>query len=260
MRDMLLLTNRRHRKCFRRILKLAVKSESSAFHPKNVDYHLIDNLQDLQTHFHLSQLHLPKETISVVTDTRYVFQPITRLSRTKGKIDVLIKVGSQFIQVATTKKQEVVPGLRLYATVNDIFRLSELDEAPTSIQTEDDSAFGLRTENGKIVMYFTSSRKSDILQSIRGAKSKYGKELRTVKSFERLVRPQDVPGTLLNIAFTNMASSDQILRQASYNLLSALCRAFKFAENSKFIVAKGLSSLLISTASLLDIQTHPFLF
>lgn len=143
------------------------------------------------------------------------------------------------MQVTTTKKQEVVPGLRLHATVNDIFRLSEVDEAPTSIQTEDDSAFGLRTENGKIVMYFTSPRKPDVLQAIRGAKSKYGKELRTLKSFERLVRPQDVPGTLLNIALTNMASADQVLRLAAYNLLCALCRAFRFAADSKFMSAKG---------------------
>jgi neurofibromin 1 len=233
-----------HRKCFRRILRLSAKSENSAFHPKNVDYHLIGSLQDLQAHFHLSQLHLPKETISVVTDTRYVFQPIIRLSKTKGKIEVVIKVGSQFVQVTTTKKQEVVPGLRLHATVNDIFRLSEVDEAPTSIQTEDDSAFGLRTENGKIIMYFTSPRKPDVLQAIRGAKAKYGKELRTLKSFERLVRPQDVPGTLLNIALTNMASSDQVLRLAAYNLLCSLCCAFKFAQDSTFMSVKGMAPVI----------------
>lgn len=248
--------NSAFRKCFRRVLRLAAKSEISALHPKNVDYFMIGSLQDLQGHFHLSQLHLPKETISVVTDTRFVFQPITRLSKTKGKVEVVIKVGSQFIQVTSTKKQEVVPGLRMNATVNDIFRLSEVDEAPTSIQTEDDSAFGLRTENGKIVMYFTSPRKPDILQAIRGAKSKYGKELRTLKSFERLVRPQDVPGTLLNIALTNMASSDQVLRVASYNLLCALCRAFKFAADSKFLSAKGTNpfSLLPTNANLFRIM------
>ncbi|KAK2628011.1 hypothetical protein QTJ16_002657 [Diplocarpon rosae] len=242
------------RKCFRRILRLAAKSENSAFHPKNVDYHLIGSLQDLQAHFHLSQLHLPKETISVVTDTRYVFQPIVRLSKTKGKIEVVIKVGSQFVQVTTTKKQEVVPGLRLHATVNDIFRLSEVDEAPTSIQTEDDSAFGLRTENGKIVMYFTSPRKPDVIQAIRGAKAKYGKELRALKSFERLVRPQDVPGTLLNIALSNMANSDPVLRLASYNLLCALCRAFKFAADSKFMSVKELGVPLNPSRFIIEIS------
>ena len=170
-----------------------------------------------------------------------MFQPITRLSKTKGKIDVVVKVGSQFVQVTTIKKQEVVPGLRLHATVNDIFRLSEVDEAPTSIQTEDDSAFGLRTESGKIVMYFTSPKKADILQAIRGAKTKYGKDLKMPAPFERLIRPQDVPGTLLNIALTNMASVDQPLRLASYNLLSALCQTFKFAVNAKFMTAKGMA-------------------
>lgn len=168
-----------------------------------------------------------------------MFQPITRLSKTKGKIDVVVKVGSQFVQVTTIKKQEVVPGLRLHATVNDIFRLTEVDEAPTSIQTEDDSAFGLRTESGKIVMYFTSPMKADVLQAIRGAKTKYGKDPKIPAPFERLIRPQDVPGTLLNIALTNMASIDQPLRLASYNLLCALCQTFKFAVNAKFMTAKG---------------------
>ncbi|TQS39320.1 hypothetical protein Golomagni_00158 [Golovinomyces magnicellulatus] len=228
------------RKCFRRILRLSTKSENSTFHPKKVEYHLISSLQDLQVHFHLSQLHLPKETISVVTDTRFVFQPIIRLSRTRGKIEVVVKVGNQYVQVTTIKKQEIIPGLRLHANINDIFPLSEIDESPTAIQTEDDSAFGLRTENGKIFMYFTSPRKPDVLQAIRGAKRKQGKELRRTKSFERLLRPQDVPGTLLNIALMNMAGSDEYLRLASFDLLCALCRTFKFAADSTFLSAKGL--------------------
>ncbi|KAL0940809.1 GTPase-activator protein for Ras-like GTPase [Colletotrichum truncatum] len=233
--------NSAFRKCFRRLLRLSAKSETSVFNPKNVDYHLIGSLQDLQAHFHLSQLHLPKETISVVTDTRYVFQPITRLSKTKGKIEVVIKVGSQFVQVTTTKKQEVFPGYRLSTTVNDIFRLGEVEEAPTSIQTEDDSAFGLRADNGKIVMYFTSPKKADVLQTIRGAKAKYGKDTRAHKAYERLIRPQDVPGTLLNLALTNLSSSDHVLRLSSYNLLGALCKAFKFSAASNLMCTKDLS-------------------
>ncbi|KAF6835868.1 GTPase-activator protein for Ras-like GTPase [Colletotrichum musicola] len=227
--------NSAFRKCFRRLLRVSAKSDASVFNPKNVDYHLIGSLQDLQAHFHLSQLHLPKETISVVTDTRYVFQPITRLSKTKGKIEVVIKVGSQFVQVTTTKKQEVFPGYRLSTTVNDIFRLGEVEEAPTSIQTEDDSAFGLRADNGKIVMYFTSPKKADVLQTIRGAKAKYGKDARAHKAYERLIRPQDVPGTLLNLALTNLSSSDHVLRLSSYNLLGALCKAFKFSAASNLM-------------------------
>lgn len=232
--------NSAFRKCFRRILRLSTRSENAVFNPKNVEYNLVGSLQDLQMHFHLGQLNLPKETISVVADTRYVFQPITRLSKTKGKLEVIIKVGSQFVQITTTKKQEVYPGFRLQSTVNDIFRLGDVDEAPTSLQAEDESAFGLRADNGRIVMYFTSPKKADILQHIRGAKAKYGKDPRAMKSFERLIRPQDVPGTLLNLALTNLASHDQTLRLASYNLLGALCRAFKFSAGSRLVAVKDI--------------------
>jgi neurofibromin 1 len=232
-------TNSASKKCLRRILKVSTRNENSVFSPSNVEYQLIGSLQELQAHFHLSQLHLPKETISVVTDTRFVFQPIARLSKSKGKIDVVIKVGSQFVQVTTNKKQEV-PGFRLSTTVNDIFRLSDVEEAPTSIQTEDDSAFGLRADNGRIVMYFTSPKKAEVLQHIRAAKAKYAKDTRAMKSFERLIRPQDVPGTLLNLALTNLASTDSVLRLSSYNLLSALCKAFKFTAASKLMSTKDI--------------------
>ncbi|EJT70411.1 hypothetical protein GGTG_11435 [Gaeumannomyces tritici R3-111a-1] len=233
--------NSAFRKCFRRVLRMATKNEASVFNPRNVEYHLIGSLQELQTQFHLSQLHLPKETISVVTDTRYVFQPITKLSKSKGKVDVVIKVGSQFVQVTTAKKQEVYQGLRLSTTVNDIFRLGEVDEAPTSIQTEDDSAFGLRADSGKIVLYFISPKKTDVLQAIHSAKAKYGKDTRSLKSFERLIRPQDVPGTLLNLALTNLASPDHVLRLSSYNLLGALCLAFKFTAASRLMCTKDIA-------------------
>ncbi|KAI1852569.1 hypothetical protein JX265_003051 [Neoarthrinium moseri] len=246
--------NSSFRKCLRRVLRVATKNDASVFNPTNVDYHLIGSLQDLQAHFHLSQLHLPKDTISVVTDTRFVFQPITRLSKTRGKIEVIIKVGSQFVQVTTVKKQEVHPGFRLSATVNDIFRLGEVEEAPTSIPTEDDSAFGLRADNGKIVMYFQSPKKLDVLQAVRGAKVKYGKDTRAQKSFERLIRPQDVPGTLLNLALTNLAAPDPILRLSSYNLLGALCRTFKFKAAAKFILIRDIAVPLDPTQFIVNIS------
>jgi neurofibromin 1 len=200
---------------------------------------LLGNLQDLQVHFKLDHIHLPKETMGVVTDTRFMHQPITRLSKSKGKIEVNIKVGNQFVQITTAKKQEILAGFRLSTTINDIFRLSDVDEAATSIQTEDDSAFGLRADNGKTVMYFTSPKKMDVLQSIRNAKAKHIKDGRTPKPSERLIRPQDVPGTLLNLALTNLSSPDHVLRLSSYNLLGALCKAFKFDSASRLVCTRG---------------------
>ncbi|KAI9815632.1 MAG: Ras GTPase activating protein ira2 [Thelocarpon impressellum] len=232
--------NSAFRKCFRRILRLAGKNEHSSFHPSNVEYHLIGSLHDLQLHFHLGPLHLPKNTITVVNDSRYVFQPVVRLSRTRGKVDVVIKLGTQFVQITTVKKQDIVPGLRLSATVNDIFRLADVDEANPSAQADDRTSFGLRTENGKIVMHFTSARKDDILQAIKTAKSQHSKDAKPTKSSERLIRPEDVPGTLINIALMSLASSDKALRLTSHNLLCSLCRAFHFGVSEQFVSANDL--------------------
>lgn len=231
--------NSAFRKCFRRILRTAAKMEGGVFHPENVDYHLISSMQELQSHFHLSQLHLPKETISVVADTRYVHQQVTRLSRSRGEIEVIIKIGSQFVQITTTEKQEIHQGFGLDAIFNDIFRLSDIEQAPLSMYADDDTAFGLRADGGKIVMYFASAKKAEILQEIRGAKAKYSKDARAPKSYVRLVRPQDVPGTLLNISLSNLASTDHTLRISSYNLLGALCRSFKFAEAARMLCLKA---------------------
>ncbi|KAI5862275.1 GTPase [Durotheca rogersii] len=245
--------NSTFRKCLRRVLRVATKSETNSLNPANVEYQLFGNLPELQAHFHLSQLNLPKETISMVTDTRYTFQPVTRLSKTKGNIEVQLKVGGQFVQVTTVKKQEVHPGFRLSAVVNDIFRLADLDEPPSPIP-EDETTFGIRADNGKIVLYFQSAKKADVLQSIRGAKAKLGKDPRSLKSFDRLIRPQDVPGTLLNLALTNLSSSDPTLRVASYNLLGALCRAFKFKAASKFMCLNDISIPLDPTQFIINVS------
>ncbi|KAI0182148.1 GTPase [Hypoxylon sp. FL1284] len=246
--------NSTFRKCFRRVLRVATKSDTNVLNPANVEYLLLSSRLELQAHFHLSQVHLPKETISIATDARYTYQPVTRLSKTKGKIEVTVGVGSSFVQVTTVKKQEVHPSYRLNGIVNDIFHLKDLDEAPTSIPTEDDSAFGLRADNGKIVMYFQSTRKADVLKEIRRAKTMLGKDTRTMKPFERLIRPQDVPGTLLNLALTNLASSDAMLRVASYKLLSALCRAFKFRAASRFMPIRDVSVPLDPTQFIINIS------
>ncbi|KUI58000.1 Neurofibromin [Cytospora mali] len=242
------------RKCLRRVLRVSARNDVSVFNPNNIEYHLIGSIKELQSHFHFSQLHLPKETISVFTDTRYDHKPVIRLSKTKGRIACRIMVGSQFVQVTTADKQEIHPNFRLSASTNDVFRLGDVDEAPTNVKPDDDFAFGLRADNGKIVMYFTSPKKAEILQTIRNAKSKYGKDTRSLKSFERLIRPQDVPGTLLNLALTNLASPDHVLRLSSYNLLGALCRAFKFTTASKVVCTRDIAVPLDPSRFIVEIS------
>ncbi|KAF3766021.1 hypothetical protein M406DRAFT_256777 [Cryphonectria parasitica EP155] len=246
--------NTAFRKCLRRVLRVSTKKDTSVFNPNKIDYHLIGSIKELQNHFHFTQLHLPKETISVFADTRYDFKPVIRLSKTKGAILCRIMVGSQFVQITTADQQEVHPNFRLSANINDIFRLSDIDEAPVNTKTDDDSAFGLRADNGKIALYFTSPKKAEILQTIRTAKAKHGKDTRSLKLYERLIRPQDVPGTLLNLALTNLASPDHVLRLSSYNLLGALCRAFNFTTASRVMCTKDIAVPLDPSRFIIDIS------
>lgn len=204
-----------------------------------MEYLLLPSFEHVQLYFNPSDVHLPKETVSIVTDTRFVFQNVTRLSKSKGKVNVIIKVGSQFVQITTVNGQDILPGLGLNTLINDVFRLSDIEEAPSAMQIEDDLSFGLKADGGKIVMCFTSPGKADILRAIRSLKTRHSKDNRAHKPFERLIRPQDVPGTLLNLSFTNMLSADDGLRLASYNLLGALCRAFKFRTTTRLVSSNG---------------------
>lgn len=233
--------NSAYRKFFRRQLRYAVRDDTHAWHPSNIDFIMLGSVSELQQHFNLGSLHLPKETMSFLSDSRYVFHHITKLSKTRGKIDVVFKVGSQYIQITPTAKQEIVAALHMFATVNDIFRLTDVEEANPSFYTDDENAFGIKTDNGKVPMYFTSPRKNDILQTLKTSKAKYSKDNKPSKTSERTIRPEDVPGTLLNISLMNIASSDQSLRLAAYNLLCALCQTFGFNLDRPFVSAKGLS-------------------
>ncbi|KAF8455245.1 hypothetical protein BDZ91DRAFT_746797 [Kalaharituber pfeilii] len=236
--------NSLYRKNFRKTLRHALKDPKSSLNPQNIEIYLLGNLTELQMHFHLGSLHLPKETISLVTDARHVFQPVTRLSKNKGRIEVVMKVGSQYLQISTTKKQDILPQSqpRMQALVNDIFRLSDVEEANTTIHLSDEKdVFGIKTDNGKTVTYFSSPKRAEILGRIKSAKSKHSRETKPSKLNERTIRPEDVPGTLLNIALMNMASNNRALRLAAYNLLCSLCQAFNFNLDYMPVCAKGIS-------------------
>ncbi|KAI9814877.1 MAG: Ras GTPase activating protein ira2 [Phylliscum demangeonii] len=229
-----------YRKCSRRVLRLVAREATNIFNPTTLDYLLIGSLKDLQAHFHLTPLLLPKDTMSVVTDTRFVFQPALRLSRTKGTVDVIITVGSQFVQITTVKPQDIGPGFRLSGTVNDIFRVAELEEAKPASSIDGDTTFGFKIDNGKVVMYFDSPRKQDVLQAIRSAKAQYRKEIKSAHSMDRLIRPDDVPGSLLNVSLMNLSSHDRTLRLASYNTIAALSKTFQFGIGRDLITAKEI--------------------
>lgn len=229
------------KKGFRKVFKTWIRNENSIYSPANIEYHLLGSNREFLAHFDSKNFHLNKVTLEFMEETEQHYFNITRLSKTKGKIDVSLSISKSFVRVSTKKRQEIYPASRISVVINDAFRLSEVEEAPTSIQTEDDSAFGLRADNGKIVMYFTSPEKAAILNKLRQNKSAYRKDPKHNQPQERFIKPQDVPGTLLNLALTNLGSPYPMLRLASYNLLGALCKSFKFKAASRLISTKDIA-------------------
>lgn len=61
---------------------------------------------------------------------------------------------------------------------------------------------------------------------------------------ERAIRPNDVPGRLLNMALLNIGSDDPNLRLAAYNLLYALSMTFNFDVGKQLLDAKGKERMI----------------
>ena len=81
-----------------------------------------------------------------------------------------------------------------------------------------------------------------MFQSIRTARARLelSKPVSTVA--ERNIRPNDVPGTLMNMALLNLGSQDANLRVASYQLLYALCYTFNFEVGKQLMTTKGINN------------------
>jgi neurofibromin 1 len=56
---------------------------------------------------------------------------------------------------------------------------------------------------------------------------------------ERAIRPNNVPGRLLNMALINIGSEDPNLRLVAYNLLYSLSISFRFDVGNQLLNARG---------------------
>ncbi|CAG8787584.1 1760_t:CDS:2, partial [Racocetra fulgida] len=90
-----------------------------------------------------------------------------------------------------------------------------------------DDEFIIKQDLGRPTLAFTSPKKEAIIQAIRSSKARY-QIAKPTNITERVIRPNDVPGTLLNMALLNIGSEDPNLRLAAYNLLVALSLIFNF--------------------------------
>ncbi|KAG0224055.1 Ras GTPase activating protein ira2, partial [Actinomortierella wolfii] len=195
------------------------------------------NLSEISEYISPQEQRLPKSTTSLETDANITIMGVNKLVPNQPPIPVVFKIGHEVIQIVQQWKEEIFDGLT--CQLNDVYHISELDDISKAHSRGDDGEFFIIYEDGTMSMTFTSPKRDQIISAIAKTKQRFLSS-KPANYNTRVIRPNDVPGTLLSMAMFNICSPDSALRLASYNLLCALSDTFKFDTGNQLLSAKGL--------------------
>ncbi|KAI8053543.1 hypothetical protein BDF21DRAFT_441145 [Thamnidium elegans] len=201
--------------------------------------HFSTSLGELSEHIALSEIRLPKETVDLEKEASVTIYPVTRITNIRSSIAVTVKIGPEHMQVITMKKQEILYNLN--SILRDVYHIADLDDmiALPSSKPENGGEISIKYDRGKSTMVLSSTKRDTILAHLRHNKQRYETSKPTTIN-ERAIRPNDVPGRLLNMALLNVGSEDPALRLAAYNLLYSLGLSFRFDIGNQLLNAKDL--------------------
>ncbi|KAG1458627.1 hypothetical protein G6F46_006647 [Rhizopus delemar] len=210
-------------------------------------------LAEMYEYINPNELRLPKSTTSLDTDQSHVFHPAGRVAQNKVNVPVTIKVSAEYMQVMTVRKQEFL--YNVTTILNDVYMISDIEDitiVPNTRNQEIVNEFHFKYK-GKTQHVFTSMKRDAIVNHIRHNKRRL-EMTRPNNISERSIRPNDVPGRLLNMALLNVGSDDPNLRLTAYNLLYALSITFHFDLSNQLLDAKDLCLPANSTAFVVAIS------
>ncbi|KAI8394136.1 uncharacterized protein BYT42DRAFT_553510 [Radiomyces spectabilis] len=210
-------------------------------------------LADLQKLIAPAEIHLPKETMDLEKELSTIFTPVTRVASMNINIPVTVKIGPEHMQIVTNRKQEIFWSLN--TVLNDVFHISELSDVTILPTTKNDvgGELCIKYDGGKSMLVLTSPKREAMLSLLRYNKQRY-ESSRPSGSHEHAIRPNDVPGRLLNMALLNIGSDDPDLRLAAYNLLYALSISFRFDIGNQLLIARDLCIPANSTGFIVSIS------
>lgn len=227
---------------------------TSTYSDSSLKHEIADRLTSLQNVVHCSTLSsietwieprnlaLDKVTMSILSSPVEVrFDQITMVWYYRTLTPVAFVIGSEYLQIQSLKQQDWLPNVNVQ--LNDIFHLSDIDDVRSISIRGDDNTFFLSCRNGSMTFVFNSRERSEVVQALRQAKARVSK-FRASNAVDRVLRPNDVPGTLLNMAMLNITSNDSALRLGAYNLLCALSTSFNFGASSakkRLLSSRGLA-------------------
>ncbi|KAI9256454.1 hypothetical protein BDA99DRAFT_539525 [Phascolomyces articulosus] len=203
---------------------------------------------DIHRYIHPKELHLPEsdaelmiEPLVTVTGHRQLTQNSDRM------IPVTIKLTHRYIQSITMKRQKLFSGCS--AILNDVFAIADIEDVTLGLANSE-STHEIRFKNQKTqgTVIFHASSSHDAAQFVFVLKNLMSRvEAQPVSPINRKlippissIRPENVPGILLNMALINMGNQNEELRHTSYTMLSALSESFHFVLASQFMESKGV--------------------
>ncbi|KAI0230569.1 Ras GTPase activating protein ira2 [Massospora cicadina] len=192
------------------------------------------NLTELSEYIEQADISLPKLTLALESESGVSFSPVTCINQFRQQIPSSIKILQETMHICMLKKQEVM-GLTSY--FNDVYHISQIDEVSIS-SYKDENCLLVKVDQAP-ALTFISPKIDLICKAIRNAKARYIMS-KPNGIAERVIRPSNLPGTLLNMALLNSGSEDPNLRLASYNMLFALSTTFNFDVGNQLLIAKDL--------------------
>lgn len=212
------------------------------------------SLAELHEYIAPGKVRLPQTTIELDTQSSVVFYPVNRLSSNNLTTTVTIKVGLTHIQIMTARKQDLAMGFQ--GVINDVFHISDVDITSTVNPRFDESnEFTLKIDSLKASAAFVTPRKAALVALIGHNKKRFNLAKPTTVT-ERIIRPEDVPGRLLNMALLNIGSEDPDLRLAAYNLLYSLSLSFRFDISNRLLNSKDHCIPANSTSFIVGISEN----
>ncbi|KAL7332161.1 hypothetical protein PS15p_204242 [Mucor circinelloides] len=201
--------------------------------------HFSSNLVELNEHIATSMIKLPKETLDLEKEASVTIFPVTRITHLRSSIPVTVRIGPEHMQVITMKKQEILYNLN--SVLRDVYHISNLEDmvALPSSKPEHGGEISIKYDRGKSTMVLSSTKRDVLLAHLRHNKQRY-ETSKPASINERAIRPNDVPGRLLNMALLNVGSEDPGLRLAAYNLLYSLSLSFRFDIGNQLLNVKDL--------------------
>lgn len=98
------------------------------------------------------------------TEPSAVFFPVNRISQFKTQIPVTVKVGSEYIQVMTVRKQELF--YNISAVTNDVFLISDIEDITIGSHgrdTEHSTELSFKFNRGKSQITFSTPKRDTMI-------------------------------------------------------------------------------------------------